>query len=207
MNTNVMNAMISVHVKMLNGDLIEIQHRPQQGFQQFIRLLYKACPEIPYGCLILRKDYADENKEDKKEDKVNDVSDGDLLYALVDTSLVLPFIQWDDEIVKVNNKKFAQLSVEFCERNEELEDGMYAYDQIGILYNKKDGVFALKSAFIAPTPSEWADYHQRKKNGVYRELYDTQWFNSITDCILSSPGIFPRDHFTMDRILTEFEKE
>lgn len=94
--------LITVTVKTLNGDLLQIQHDSLLGFNRFVDEVYNALPDVPIGCLVLHRLLVDERTlyncvldELLDIDKVrtpyhiSHVRDGDHVFATVDPSRVM----------------------------------------------------------------------------------------------------------------------
>jgi hypothetical protein len=215
--------MISVYVKMLTGELIEIQYTPNgEGFSQFVDLMYKACPDIPFGCLSLHRLCYKGDKDDKDENELGHLvhvyedddciylSDGDFLGAFVDTSLIYPIVKFEGNNIYVNRKtRCHEVSVRFCETK--YRDSRYHYEKINIFYDEVNRLFALISSFThVSTVTDHSNYNYEDPITYFNAFYfyeetsQTQWHTSIQACLLSSNGNFPRDKHTMDRVETKF---
>lgn len=219
-----MSAFITVSVKFLNGDLLSIQHKPSRGFDHFVRTIYNTCTHIPYGCLVLRRLVADEQDEldevaqimllpDIYSDEDSDpiivtevYDDDDEILAMIDPSLVLPYIIRDvDVAIPSSNPKFQRFvsvySINFCSENEKFES------QTVVFHNKDSNTFALCDTFNPPTPQEAAAYHSDRRVEVYKPTSNTVWFPTLSECLLSSMDRFPHDDKTIQSIQQRFDVE
>lgn len=207
--------MINVNVKMLNGDLFSITHKPSKGFQHFVRTVYNICPHIPHGCLVLKRIVEENNFED-----VEDVEDVDQLFACVDISRVQPVVEYDEyagkmcipyEGCKETERKdgINDFYIKFYSTTECNEDGEFLYyDEINVFYDEKEKIFALADTFKAPTPQESSCYHRQGMGCPYRSTEKTRWFTTISECLLSLENArFPQDEKTLDSIQTQIDKE
>ena len=122
--------MINVSVKMLNGDFLSIQHKASRGFNDFVRTVYDECPNIPYGCLVLKrmnrendenKDEKEEKQEKEEEKEIEDVRDNDELFAFVDTSRVRPVVELNGVVCIAHDKEAGK--VEKVGKKEKKEKG------------------------------------------------------------------------------------
>lgn len=128
---------MTVHVKLLNGDLLEIEYNENKHV--FMRQLYDAFPEIPYGCLVLKR---------LGEDDIVDIVDNDELCALVDTSLVRPVVKIRGKSVEdILNDEDGERIVEFCVQFLSTKDDGYCSD-VELFYNTSTNRYALKDTSI-----------------------------------------------------------
>lgn len=202
--------MINVNIKMLNGDLVSIQHKPSKGFQHFLRTVYDMCPHIPRGCLVLKRINDDEKNED-----VEDVEDDDQLFAFVDISRVRPIVDYggnacipEDKQNKQKRVVLDQFDIKFYSTKEfDEEYGEYFYyGEINVFCNQKEKIFAITDTFQAPTPQESSCYHRDGLGAPYRPTEKTRWFTTIHECLLSLENArFPQDEKTLSSIQTEIE--
>lgn len=218
-------AYITVTVKFLNGDLMEIQHKSSRGFEHFKRMIYDSCPFIPYGCLTLQRipwnnEELDEDVQlmllpdiysDEDDSIVKEVSDGDELFALVDTTLVKPVVGVsarvcipDTKIIGVVETYHRELHIQFFSTDAEENDEYSFKYSIHVFYDEKNNLFALKDTFQAPTPQECAENDRDGCCPLYRPTNETKWFLSVMDCLKSAPHTrFPKDENTLLCIHTQ----
>lgn len=160
--------MISVNVKTLSGDLIQIDHRPSHGFSQFVRKVYDAFPDIPFGCLTLHRVIQDNYDDDEKDEinqlmnlsdlfldkdvdynnKVTYVLDDDMLMTFVDTSLVFPVIfpitgYFSVKSVSGRETPVSKFKIRFCcryddDKDKEIEDYKYTLEFDILFINRKN---------------------------------------------------------------------
>lgn len=208
-------AHITVTVKFMNGDLIEIQHKPSRGFDDFVRTIYRLCTDIPYGCLVLKRAPCDELDEvaqlmrlpdiysDHDDSIVTEVYDGEELFALVDTTLVTPYVLRDRDVALPSSKRKFQKIVSvytfsFRSAHDQHES------QTVVFHDTENNTFALCDTFILPTPQEASEYHRDGLLEVYKPTSQTVWFPTLSECLLSSMDRFPHDHDTLQTIEEQF---
>lgn len=190
-------ATMNILVKMLNGDLIAIKHHPlldgetvEQNVQRFVQKVYDACPSIPLGCLVIRRDDGS---------VVTNLAEGDIVFALVDTSLVEPVVYLTPRFVQVNNSRtYAEhIRVHFFKKDDSNldEDGFrLSMCTVDILSVERRARFALMDTLKAGMGT-----------CIYEETPKTQWFPSITDCLMSvDQPRFPTDEVTMEKVNESF---
>jgi hypothetical protein len=213
-------ARITVTVKFMNGDLIEIHHKPSRGFDDFVRTIYRLYTDIPYGCLVLKRALYEEDDEvaqlmllpDIYSDYVLDpcivteVYDGDEIFAIIDPSLVLPYIIRDVNVaIPSSNPKFQHFvsvySINFRSKHDNHES------QTVVFHDTDSNTFALCDTFHPPTPQEASDYHYHGQVEVYKPTSQTVWFHTLYECLLSSMDRFPHDDNTLQIIQHSFDAE
>jgi hypothetical protein len=198
--------MIHVNVKMMNGELLQIEHDPNDDFYYFQEKVYTAQPEIPLGCLVLLRE--PENEDDSIEN-VTEVYDEDYLLAFVDTSLVTPVVECGGKpvVMKVKHdgewfsRSLSRIVVGFrgpCDQNE---------SSVSIVYQSQEGRFALETTFKKPTFDESASYKKRGLRDLYVETDETVWFETIEDCVraASEKRRVPVDAENMANIALQFD--
>lgn len=164
---------MTVHVKLLNGDLLQVEYNDNKHV--FVRQLYDAFPEIPYGCLVL--------KRLGEEEELVEIVDNDELCALVDTSLVRPVVKIrgksvEDIIHDDHDEDDEERIVEFCVQFLSTKDDGYCSD-VEIFYNTSTNRYALKDQTI--------------------------WFSSPIDCLKSVENArFPQDQETLETVPRQF---
>lgn len=216
--------MISASVKFLNGDLIEIQHKPSRGFEHFVKTIYNTCEHIPYGCLVLKRIPFDNDNLDEvsqimllpdiystdltthDDHEVTEVYDQDSLCAFVDNTLVTPYILRDKNVaIPSSNPKFQKIvyvySISFRSHNDNHES------QTIVFHDTDNSTFALCDTFILPTPQEASEYHRDGLLEVYKPTLHTIWFPTLSECLLSSMDRFPHDQDTIQTIENKFHIE
>lgn len=208
---------ITVSVKFLNGELLEIQHKSSRGFDHFIRILYQSCEFIPYGCLVLKRLPSDDSDLDETaqlmrlpdiyssldNDEVTEVYDGDELMAIIDTTLVTPYIVQESNVALPSSKRENQqivfvYSITFRSIHDPRES------QTIVFHDTEKGLFALCDTFILPTPQEASEYHRDGLYEVYKPTPQTMWFPTLSECLLSSADRFPHDSHTLQIIEKQF---
>lgn len=186
---------MTVHVKLLNGDLLQIEHKPSDGFNHFVRRIYDACPEIPYGCLVLRRLGEDE--------KLVDIVDNDELCAFVDPSLVRP-------VVKIRGHEHVCLEgrfKEFCVQFLTKDDGYCS--EVELFYNLSSNRYALKDTFQEEESVEEFFHSGHRHLGQHLQYFTTEqtiWFGSPIDCLKSVENArFPQDQEILESIPEQIE--
>lgn len=203
---------------MLNGDLLAIQHKASRGFNDFVRTVYDECPNIPYGCLVLKRMNCEEEKEEKE---VEEVRDNDELFAFVDTSRVRPVVELNGVVCiphdgkvgkkekkKEKEKKLLHFYIKFIsfKPTENLQDDFeeYCYRsffQSDVFYDQTNRLFALKDTFQDPTSHEVSYYFYERKPQPYRPTSETKWFPTVKECLESVQNArFPQDEKTLSTI-------
>lgn len=207
---------ITVTIKFLNGDLMEIQHTPSCGFDQLVSTIYGLCKDIPYGCLVLKRAPYDELDEvaqlmflseiysDHDDSVLTEVYDGDELFALVDTTLVIPVVNVTaivSTIVNAEERCLTELHIPFFSTEaQEKNDHSFRYS-VRVFYDEKNKLFALKDTFHAPRAHEFVEYNGEGWSPLYYPTNDTQWFLSVIECLESVPHTrFPKDRNTLGSI-------
>lgn len=196
--------MIHVTVKTLNGDLLSIEHKPSRGLNHFIHMVYDNL-QIPNGCLVLKRILNDEFED------VEDVEDGDHLFAFVDISRVQPFVECEghvciplDEKDIKNRIVFTKLRIKFFSKDVDEWGEPICYNEIDVFYDDEKKMFSLTETFQAPTPQEASYYHRLGMGAPYRPTEKTIWFPTIHDCLLSIENArFPRDEKTLTSVQDE----
>ena len=192
--------MISVTLKMMSGDLIEISKTPVNGeseyelVQRFELDIYRMQPSIPIGCLqLLRPIFVDE--EEDFED-VTHVQDGDLLYAMVDTTLVCTSVEplFNGAAALVSKHGTIPLNcfcVDFLRRYFEHDEDARPVWTVRVCFAFTKG-FALFDRLL------------RANQQRYHETPSVQWFPTVQECLLSVDAPrFPTDQQTLDNVARE----
>lgn len=168
---------MTVHVKLLNGDLLQVEYNENKHV--FMRQLYDAFPEIPYGCLVLRRLGEDE--------KLVDIVDNDELCAFVDPSLVRPVVKIRGSISNQGHDRIVEFCVQFLTK----DDG-YCSD-VGLFYNLSSNRYALKDTF-------------QEMEEMYLPTDQTIWFGSPIDCLKSVENArFPQHREILESIPEQIE--
>ena len=212
--------MISVTLKFLNGDLLQIHHKPSRGFDDFVRTIYRSCDFIPYGCLRLTR-LPDGDDDDLVEDdvaqlmrlsdiyssdEVTEVYDGDILMACVDTTLVTPCIFQEGFIALPSrtHRNFEHICRKYTIVFRSHDDDDLFHSQITFVHDTDHNTFALYDTFVAPTQQQFADAHRMHRNGLYKSGPSTVWFNTLGECISASTERFPHDSSIIQAIQDDF---
>ena len=179
--------MITVNVKLLNGDLLSIQHDPSNGFQHFVRMIYDMS-RIPFGCLVLIRDT--ENIWDTQN--TQNIKDGDELFAFADTSRVRPVVEYGEDawFRSKDEKDYERILVAtLCIKFYSTKIYEY-YGGAELLYDEEKNRFALVSCCRRIGMMKM--YHSTEK---------TTWFSSPIECLLSiEDARFPQDEETFRSI-------
>ena len=189
-----------IYVKLLNGDLLEIEHLPSKGFHHFVQKIYDACPEIPYGCIVLKRMNNDE--------EVSQVYTNDDLFLFVDTSLVRPVVEKGGEVYCIENGNeniLVQFHINFFSKKYDPDwDEPYCYTKVDIFYDIHRHVYAIKNTFVQPTPQQCSCYNLPP----YWPTEKTVWFSDPMDCLKSIENArFPRDEDTLHSISTQISED
>lgn len=195
-------------VKLFNGDLVLMEHTPSKGFSHFVRQIYDICPEIPYGCLVLKRINEDDSKE------VREVFDNDELFMFVDTSRIRPVVERGGEGCIPNEKRklpdnLIQLDIKFLSKKEYDEYGeLMCCNQVEIFYLISRNLYALKDTFEEPTLQESSCYIEEGLYPPYRPTDKTIWFKSPIDCLKSfNKPRFPQDQDILQSISEQINLE
>jgi hypothetical protein len=174
---------MTVRVKLLNGDLLQIEHNPSDGFVHFVHQIYDACPDIPYGCLVLRRLGEDE--------EVHELGDDDELCAFVDPSLARPVVKIRECYVDVCLEgRFREVYVQF---------GRYCWDcsDVELFYNLSSNRYALKDTFQEKESLVEFFHSGHRFHSQHLHYFPTDqtiWFGSPIDCLKSIENArFPQD--------------
>lgn len=193
---------ISLTIKLLNGDLLEVTHHAHHTMFDLLQQIYTACPEIPYGCLRVTP-IEDEDDEERQMRRLGDlyvpphesfqgpVFDGDFLCALVDSSLV------DANIVFNETCWVVDPSLRY--------DGMYVTSLSVNLYTIDDIEPDLIATITVVTDDErFAEYrtfeHISHRHPRIRPTAETVWYPTLTDLIRAAPGRHPRMDCVCEKI-------
>lgn len=186
---------ITVHVKMLNGDLFEIktsEKYPSGRFGDVVKQIYDTFPDIPYECLVLAKQFKYEDEEEEFEEihKIFDDDDDAFLFAFVDTSLVHPVVKHGGDR-GVGYSNLPVFTIKFFSKT------CSSYE-VDLCCSRSENKYALKDTFSYKDTFSKRDYIPTKR---------TIWFDSPIDCLKSVESArFPRDEETFESILTQFEQ-
>lgn len=217
---------ITVLIKTLNGDLLEIHHESQLGFDRFIDKVYDEIPDIPYGCLVLRRAVSDdyprsmfhrvlEELHDLFErmskpmlddlpykERVTRVMDGDYFFAVADPSIVKPVVFIDREIRMICEDQtplvLQPFYMEFYSTVEYDQNGdyQYLYEGPSLFFDKKHHLFALQDTCIEVNLFQ----------ATYRPTSHTKWFLSVIECLESIPNArFPQNEETLISIRKQID--
>lgn len=199
--------MMTIHVKLMNGDFVEIHHRLRDhedaedyGYShldEFVRKVYDACPAIPFGCLVLHR----MNDDDMSafldiETEVSFVVDGDELCAFVDPSRVEPKVSVKNARVIVDQTETngSKLSIEFCETHGEQDDDGNVYPIYVVDVLCANGQYALAKTF-------------ERVHRFYTSTESTRWFSTIDECLKSEEfPRYPTDSNTIEKITDGFRR-
>lgn len=221
--------LITVTVKTLNGDLLQIQHDSLLGFNRFVDEVYKAFPDVPIGCLVLHRLLVDERSiyncvldELLDVDKVkapchiapchishlSHVRDGDHVFATVDPSRVITRLNIHKNVYTSRdgiNIRLHPFTINLYSKviYDEKRKGHAHLGKVGVFFDKKNNLFALRNTF---TPPSDIDIHMADDLGQLHPYYQTsqtRWL-SLKECIELIPR-FPQDEETRMSICKQID--
>lgn len=218
---------ITVLIKTLNGDLIEIHHESQLGFDRFIDKVYDELPDIPCGCLVLQRIVSEDHVRSMfhrvleelhdlfqrmskpmlddlpYKERVTRVMDGDYFFAVADLSNVKPVVFLDREILMIFEDQtplvLQPFYMEFYSTVEYDQNGdyQYLYEGPSLYFDKKHHLFALEDTF---------EEDEYKGRPVYYATGRTKWFLSVIECLESIPNArFPQNEETLISIRKQID--
>jgi len=221
---------ITVMIKTLNGELMEIQHDPLLGFDRFMDKVYEEFPDIPLGCLVLRRAVSDdyprsmfhrvlEELHDLFErmskpmlddlpykERVTRVLDGDYFYAVADLSLVRPVVFADSKTMMICDD-YTKLTLRpyFIEFYSTVEyDPM---DDCGKHLYSGPGVFFDKKHHLFALQDTFEEAESYEGISFYCPTGRTKWFLSVIECLESMPNVrFPQNEETLISIRKQIDE-
>lgn len=188
---------ITVLIKTLSGDLLSLEIDPSLGLKGVVDSLTRFDSE-KFPPLQTKVFF---NQSEKKQTCESVVENGDELFAFVDPSLVHPVvIHGGYRSIPTEGYCMSIATYHIGFRSRELDEESFAhhyYDACDIYHNNKLNLFALKSTFQDPTPSEKLQF---EKEGFYFPSLSTDkttWYPSVIECIRSIPNAhFPQNEDT-----------
>ena len=205
---------ITVTIKALSGDLIQIAHQVARGYWWFKHEVYNALPDIPHGCLHLRllhrEDPVDEvgwlmrlaDIDASDDEEPGEVYDGDVFGAFVDDRHLHSWISLDaDAIIKSPIRKRFYITlrhffVHFADSSGEV------VSLAEIFQNVEEDRFCLRDSITPPYPVEFSS--SRGQIAVWKVNDDAVWFPSLREALLAAPCI-PKSNFQLDEVILAFQ--
>jgi hypothetical protein len=195
---------VTVLVKTLSGDLLSLEVSPSVGLKGVADALTRFDSER-FPPLQTKVFF---HHPEKAQICGSVVENGDELSAFVDPSLVHPVvIHGGNRSIPTEGYCMSITTYHVGFRSRELDEELFThhyYDACDIYHNNKLNLFALKSTFQDPTPSEKLQF---EKEGFYFPSLatdQTKWYPSVIECIQSIPNAcFPQNDETCSSIQTD----